>query len=180
MQLQQYFVNNSSLLLFIEILVFCHIICVIFTNYTICIISNNLFNYSIQNYSDVPLTNKNRIIPISKQLQLWMPLLTISLQNTVRTVHTVYWILAWILGVASKQLRLLHGRVGDSTIVVNSLSPQMSELAGRWCYCFLMRYWQRQLMFYLNVAHIYSLKKREFFTRCLLLGIGFNTNHRWP
>ena len=34
----------------------------------------------------------------------------------------------WILGVASKQLRLLHGRVGDSTIVVNSLCPQMSEL----------------------------------------------------
>ena len=34
----------------------------------------------------------------------------------------------WILGVASKQLRQLHGRVGDSTIVVNSLSPQMSEL----------------------------------------------------
>ena len=34
----------------------------------------------------------------------------------------------WILGVASKQLRLLHGRVGDSTIVVNSLSPQMREL----------------------------------------------------
>ena len=38
------------------------------------------------------------------------------------------WILTWILGVASKQLRLLHGRVGDSTIVVHSLSPQMSEL----------------------------------------------------
>ena len=37
-------------------------------------------------------------------------------------------LLTWILGVASKQLRLLHGRVGDSTIVVNSLSPQMSEL----------------------------------------------------
>ena len=34
----------------------------------------------------------------------------------------------WILEVASKQLRLVHGRVGDSTIVVNSLSPQMSEL----------------------------------------------------
>ena len=34
----------------------------------------------------------------------------------------------WILGVASKQLRLLHGRVGDSTTMVNSLSPQMSEL----------------------------------------------------
>ena len=34
----------------------------------------------------------------------------------------------WILGVSSKQLRLLHGRVGDSTIVVNSLSPQMSKL----------------------------------------------------
>ena len=37
-------------------------------------------------------------------------------------------LLTWILGVASKQLRLLLGRVGDSTIVVNSLSPQMSEL----------------------------------------------------
>ena len=34
----------------------------------------------------------------------------------------------WILGVASKQLRLLHGRVGESTTLVNSLSPQMSEL----------------------------------------------------
>ena len=43
----------------------------------------------------------------------------------------------WILGVASKQLRLLHGRVEDSTIVVNSLSPQMSELVedaiSSWC-----------------------------------------------
>ena len=34
----------------------------------------------------------------------------------------------WILGVASKQLRLLHGRVGDSNTVVNSLNPLMSEL----------------------------------------------------
>ena len=34
----------------------------------------------------------------------------------------------WILGVVSKQLRLLHDRVGDSTTSVNSLSPQMSEL----------------------------------------------------
>ena len=33
-----------------------------------------------------------------------------------------------ILGVASKQLRLLHGQVGDFTTVENSLSPQMSEL----------------------------------------------------
>ena len=33
-----------------------------------------------------------------------------------------------ILGVVSKQLRLLHGRVGDSTTSVNSWSPQMSEL----------------------------------------------------
>ena len=43
----------------------------------------------------------------------------------------------WILGVASKQLRLLYGRVGDSTTVVNSLSPQMSELVedaiASWC-----------------------------------------------
>ena len=40
----------------------------------------------------------------------------------------VTWILTWILGVVSKQLRPLHGQVGDSTTVVNSLSPQMSEL----------------------------------------------------
>ena len=37
-------------------------------------------------------------------------------------------ILTWILGVASRQLRLFHGRVGVSTTLVNSLSPQMSEL----------------------------------------------------
>ena len=34
----------------------------------------------------------------------------------------------WILGVASKLLRLLHGRVEDSTTFANSLGPQMSEL----------------------------------------------------
>ena len=45
------------------------------------------------------------------------------------SVNLVYVYLdTWILGVTSKQLRLLHGRVRDSTIVVNSLSPQMSEL----------------------------------------------------
>ena len=37
-------------------------------------------------------------------------------------------VLTWILGVVSKQLRLLRGRVGDSTTLLNSLSPQMSEL----------------------------------------------------
>ena len=43
----------------------------------------------------------------------------------------------YILGVASKQLRLLHGRVGDSTTVENSMSPQISELVedaiASWC-----------------------------------------------
>ena len=34
----------------------------------------------------------------------------------------------WILGVVSKQLRLLHGPVVDSTTSVNYLSSQMSEL----------------------------------------------------
>ena len=34
----------------------------------------------------------------------------------------------WKLGVVSKQLRLLRGRVGDYITLVNSLSPQMSEL----------------------------------------------------
>ena len=42
--------------------------------------------------------------------------------------HITGYLDTWILGVALKQLRLLHGRVGNSTIVINSLSPQMSEL----------------------------------------------------
>ena len=46
-------------------------------------------------------------------------------------------ILTWILGVVSKLPRVLHGRVGDSTALVNSLSPQMSELVedavASWC-----------------------------------------------
>ena len=39
----------------------------------------------------------------------------------------------WILGVVSRQLRLLHGCFGDSTTSVNSLNPQMSELVASWC-----------------------------------------------
>ena len=46
----------------------------------------------------------------------------------IQMSHSRVCVLTWILGVASKLLRLLHGRVGDWTIVVNSLSPQMSEL----------------------------------------------------
>ena len=53
-------------------------------------------------------------------------------------------LLTWLLGVASKQLRLLHGRVRDSTIVVNSLSPQMSELLedaiASWCGAYAASY----------------------------------------
>ena len=44
------------------------------------------------------------------------------------TLLITYYLLTWILGVASKQLRLLHGRVGDSTTSVNSLSSQMTDL----------------------------------------------------
>ena len=51
----------------------------------------------------------------------------------------------WILWVALKQLRLLHGRVGDSTTVVNSLSPQMSELVkddiASWCGDIVENFW---------------------------------------
>ena len=51
----------------------------------------------------------------------------------------------WILGVVSKQLRLLHGRVGDSTTLVNSLSPQISELAedavASWCGDIVWHFW---------------------------------------
>ena len=50
---------------------------------------------------------------------------TFSLTCVVRPVQPP---IVWLLGVASRQLRLLHGRVGDSTTAVSSLSPQMSEL----------------------------------------------------
>ena len=51
----------------------------------------------------------------------------------------------WILGVTSQQLRLLHGGVRDSTTVVNSLSPQMSELVedaiASWCGDIVGHFW---------------------------------------
>ena len=51
----------------------------------------------------------------------------------------------WILGVVSKQPRLLHGRVGDSTTLVSSLSPQMSELVedavASWCGDIVDHFW---------------------------------------
>ena len=51
-----------------------------------------------------------------------------AIEDFTFTFTLLTYLLTWILGVASMQLRLLHGRVGDSTIVVNCLSPQMSEL----------------------------------------------------
>ena len=63
------FILNHYLIIIVKISVL-HIICVLFTYYTTYIIYNNFFNNDyIQNYSDGPLTNKNRILPISKQLQ---------------------------------------------------------------------------------------------------------------
>ena len=56
-QLLPYFVDNSLLLIIVMILEFFHMFGVIFTNYAICIINNHLFNYSIQNYLDVLVTN---------------------------------------------------------------------------------------------------------------------------
>ena len=54
-------------------------------------------------------------------------------------------ILTWILGLVLKQLRLLHGRIGDSTTSVNSLSPQMSELVedaiASWCGDIVGQFW---------------------------------------
>ena len=54
-------------------------------------------------------------------------------------------ILTWILGEVSKQLRLLHGRVGDSTTLVNSLRTQMSELVedaiASWCGDIVGHFW---------------------------------------
>ena len=51
----------------------------------------------------------------------------------------------WILEEVSKLLRLLHGRVEDSTTLVNSLSPQMSELVkddvASWCGDIVGHFW---------------------------------------
>ena len=47
--------------------------------------------------------------------------------------------------MVSKQLRLLHGRVWDSTTVVNSLSPQMIQLVedaiASWCGDIVGHFW---------------------------------------
>ena len=55
------------------------------------------------------------------------------------------WILWYLLGVASKHLGLLHGRFGDSTSVVNSFSPQKSELVedaiASWCADIVGHFW---------------------------------------
>ena len=59
---------------------------------------------------------------LDKQLVKWH-LATIYLDTYLHGC-----LLTWILGVVLKQLRLLHGLVRDSTMLVNSLSPQMSEL----------------------------------------------------
>ena len=57
------FVNTS---VFWDTTFFTYYLCPIHLLYHICIISNHLFSnyYSIQNHSDVPLTNKKRIIQI--------------------------------------------------------------------------------------------------------------------
>ena len=46
----------------------------------------------------------------------------------LRIINDTLYLDTWVLGVALKQVRLLHGRVADSTTLVNSLNPQMSEL----------------------------------------------------
>ena len=51
-----------------------------------------------------------------------------TLAETGLLIYPRGYLLTWILRIASKPLRLLHGRVGDSTIVVNSSSAQMSDL----------------------------------------------------
>ena len=41
----------------------------------------------------------------------------------IKALDISSFIVTWILGVVSKQLRLLHGHVEDSTTSLNSLSP---------------------------------------------------------
>ena len=74
------------------------------------------------------------MLQLANEILLLLLLYEICIENMMLTFYLgIYFligtaILTWILGAASKRLRLFHGRVGDSTIVVNSLSPQMSEL----------------------------------------------------
>ena len=72
----------------------------------------------------------------------------IPMTNRVRhfgLIRNMLYLLTWILGVVSKQLRLLHGWAGDSTTSVNSLSPQMSELVedavASWCGDIVGHFW---------------------------------------
>ena len=55
------------------------------------------------------------------------------------------WMRQLLRHLVSKQLRLLHGRVGDSTTLINSLSPQMSELVedavASWCGDIVGHFW---------------------------------------
>ena len=94
------------------------------------------------------------IIPDSRSLYLFQVFNTFQLME--HTNYELTWTIfnthlvvdhTWILGVASKQqLRLLHDRVRDSTTVVNSLSPQMSELVkdaiASWCGDIVGHFWQ--------------------------------------
>ena len=69
-------------------------------------------------------------------LLCWVPWRTVAHQNW--TSYLDNW-------SGFKQLRLLHGRVRDSTTVVNSLSPQMSELVedaiASWCGDIVGHFW---------------------------------------
>ena len=93
------------------------------------------------------------------QLIIWT--LTIT-----QLLGTYTCILTWILGVVSKQLRQPHGKVGDSTTSVNSLSPQMSELVedavASWCGYIVGHFWLIR-----NELHKFVELKFEF--------ISFNT-----
>ena len=72
----------------------------------------------------------------------------------------------WILGVVSKQLKLLHGRVGDSTTSVNSLSPQISELVddsvASWCGDIVGHFWLiRNDLSLVDIKWLCHLRVRE-------------------
>ena len=52
----------------------------------------------------------------------------LSLVQEKLNMSSGHYLLAWILGVVSKQLSLLQGRVRDYTTLVNSLSSKMRSL----------------------------------------------------
>ena len=62
-------------------------------------------------------------------MHIFMNILMILFNSIIIIIlYHCYYLFTWILGVVSKQLRLLHNRVGDSITLVNFLSHNIGLL----------------------------------------------------